>query len=219
VSRSPVLLLVVTVLAVAVVSPGDEALRVRSSAAATPCVEAAARVWSAERGREVSVETGDLRDEGDWDVLVGAGVELTRALEGRDAVIGSEVEIATIPWVLRLSGSSEVRSLSDVVGSGTEIVLLAGPAAYEARRALAEQGQPRVLETTDAARLRSAPVALVPLSLAGKGRQLTVDVPPIPVAAAVGVRSRLPADAADLVRFLGSERGQDAFAACEAPAQ
>jgi hypothetical protein len=182
-------------------------------------VEAATRAWSAESGRAVSVETGGLRDEGDWDVLVGAGVEVTRALEGRDAVIGSEVEIATIPWVLRLSGGAEVRSLSDVVGSGTEIVLPAGPASYEARRALAEQGQPRVLETTDAGRLRSAPVALVPVSLAGSGRQVAVDVPPIPVSAAVGKRSRQPVDAADLVRFLGSERGQDLFAACAASPQ
>ena len=216
--RSLALALVVSV-AAAAPAVSNDALRVRSSAVASPCVEAAARVWSAERGREVSVETGGLRDEGSWDVLVGAGVEVTRALEGRDAVIGSEVEIATIPWVLRLSGGAEVRSLSDVVGSGTEIVLPAGPASYEARRALAEKGQPRVLETTDAARLRSAPVALVPLSLAGSGRQVAVDVPPIPVSAAVGKRSRQPVDAADLVRFLGSERGQDVFAACAAPPQ
>jgi hypothetical protein len=218
VARSSTFFIVATLLAVAATA-ADEGLRVRSSAVATPCVEAAARSWSAERGREVSVETGSLRDEGDWDALVGAGVEITRALEGRDAVIGSEVEIATIPWVLRLSGGSEVRSLSDVVGSGAEIVLLAGPAAYEARRALAERGRSRVLETTDAARLRSAPVALVPLSLAGTGRQVAVDVPPIPVAAAVGIRSHLPVDAADFVRFLGSEKGQDVFSACAAPAQ
>jgi hypothetical protein len=104
------------------------------------------------------------------------------------------------------------------VGSGAEIVLPAGPASYEARRALAQEGQPRVVETSDAARLRSAAVALVPLSLAGQGRQVAVDVPPIPITAAVGVRSRRPLDAAAFVRYLGSERGQDVFAACAAPA-
>jgi hypothetical protein len=219
VARSPVLLFVTALLSAVVVTATDGALRVRSSPAATPCVEAAARAWSVESGREVSVETGALRDEGEWDVLVGSGVELTRALEGRDAVIGSEIDIATIPWVLRLSGGSDVRSLSDVVGSGTEIVLLAEPGAYEARRALAGQGQPRVLETTDEARLRSAPAALVPLSLAGSGHRIEVDVPPIPVTAAVGIRSRLPVDAGEFVRYLGSETGQDVFAACAAPDQ
>lgn len=211
--------LLVAILLAAPLPAADETLRVRSSAVTSPCVEAAGRVWRAEGGSEVSVETGGLRDRGAWDVLVGSGVEVTRALEGRDAVLDSEVPIATIPWVLRLSGGGEVRSLSDVVGSGAEIVLPAGPASYEARRALAEEGHPRVLETTDAARLRSAPVALVPLSLAGSGRHLAADVPPIPVTAAVGIRSRLPVDAAEFVRFLGSERGQRVFAACGAPAQ
>jgi len=60
----------------------DDSLRVRSSAVCAPCVEAAGRAWEARGGRPVSVETGGLRDRGAWDVLVGSGVELTRALEG-----------------------------------------------------------------------------------------------------------------------------------------
>lgn len=194
-------------------APADGSLRVLSSAVSAPCVEAAGRAWGV---RPLVVETGSLRDPGDWDVLVGSGVELTRALEGGDAVIDSDVGIADIPWVLRLPSGGDVQSLSEVVQSGVEIVVLAGPAAYEARRALARDGTATIRETTDAAQLRSAPVALVPLSLAGSGRQVEVDVPPVRVDAAVGVRALHSEDAAALVRYLGSQAGRQAFAACSA---
>jgi hypothetical protein len=193
--------------------PADGSLRVLSSAVSTPCVEAAGRAWGV---RPLSVETGSLRDPGDWDVLVGSGVELTRALEGGDAVIDSDVGIADIPWVLHLSSGGDVQSLSALVQSGVEITMLAGPAAYEARRALARDGTAAIRETTDVSQLRSAPVALVPLSLAGSGRQVEVDVPPIRVDAAVGVRARHSEDATALVRYLGSEAGRQAFATCSA---
>jgi hypothetical protein len=189
-------------------------LRVVSSAVSAPCVEAAGRAWQARGGAAPVVETGSLRDPGDWDVLVGSGVELTRALEGGDAVIDSDVGIAEIPWVLQLPSGGEVRALSDVVQSGVEIVMLAGPAAYEARRALARDGTATVRETTDLAQLRSAPVALVPLSLAGSGRKVEVDVPPVRVDAAVGIRSPHAEQATAFVRYLGSEAGRQAFAAC-----
>ena len=209
-------LIVAIVLALLVPADGvaaDGSLRVLSSALSAPCVEAAGRAWGA---RPLDVEIGSLRDPGDWDVLVGSGVELTRALEGGDAVIDSDVGIADIPWVLRLSSGGDVQSLSEVVQSGVEITMLAGPAAYEARRALARDGTVTVRETADAEQLRSAPVALVPLSLAGPGRQIEVDVPPIRVDAAVGVRARHSEDATALVSYLGSEAGRQAFAACSA---
>lgn len=210
----PIIALVFALLLPTAGFAADGSLRVRSSVVSAPCVEAAGRAWATDGGQAVAVETGGLRDAGDWDVLVGSGVELTRALEGGDAVIDSEVDIAHIPWVLQLSSGGDVRTLSDVVRSDTEIVMPAGPAGYEARRALAQEGTARVRETTDAARLRSAPVALVPVSLAGSGRQVEVDVPPIPVAAAVGVRARHGEDARAFVRYLGSETGQQVFATC-----
>jgi hypothetical protein len=194
----------------------DASLRVRASAEAAPCVRAASEAWPG--GVRVEVETGGLRDSGAWDVLVGSSVELTRALEGGDADASSDVEVAEIPWVLRAAAGEEVRSLGDLARPGVDTVILGGPAAYEVRRALAEKGVGRVVETTDPARLRSAPVALLPLSLAGPGGGTRVDVPPIRVGAAVGARARHAARAAAFVQFLGSERGQQAFAAC-APAQ
>jgi hypothetical protein len=214
--RAPAVAIVLALLLPAAGSPAEGSLRVRSSAVATPCVEAVGRAWEERGGRVADVETGALREAGDWDVLVGSGVELTRALEGGDAIIDSFVPVADIPWVLHLPSGGDVQSLSDVVGSGVEITMLAGPAAYEARRALASEGAVSIRETTDAASLRSAPVALVPLSLAGPGRQVEVDVPPIPVGAAVGIRARHSGDAAAFVRYLGSEAGQQVFAACSA---
>jgi len=199
------------------VSEGGEALKVRASTVAAPCTEAAGIAWQAESGRRVDVSRGGLREAGDWDVLVGASVELTRALEGRDAVSDSDVEIATIPWVLHLQAGATVRSLDDLARSGAEAVVLGGDAAYEARRALAEHEVGRVRESTDDRRLRSAAVALVPLSLAGPGERVSVDIPAIRVGAAVGIRANHTDEAAAFVRYLGSAAGQQAFSACAPP--
>jgi hypothetical protein len=215
-SRSLALLLAgASLLGLPSASAADDALRVRSASVSAPCVEAAGLAWA---GGSVSVETGSLRDGGDWDVLVGSSVETNRALEGGEAVIDSDIDVALIPWVLTLASGGEVRALADVVRSGAEIVLPAGPASYEARRALAEEGTARVIETDDRARLRAAPVALVPVSLAGAGRQIEVDVRPIRIVAAVGSRARSVRDAQAFVQFLGSRAGQDVFAACGAAA-
>jgi len=211
--------LVVLALVPAVVTGGDDPLMVRASSFAAPCVRAAGAAWQAESGREVDLSSGGLREAGEWDVLVGSSVELTRALEGRDAVSDSDVEIATIPWVLHLAAGGTVRSLDDLARSGAEAVILGGDAAYEARRALAEHNVGRVRESTDDRRLRSATVALVPLSLAGNGERVPVDVPPIRVGAAVGVRARHADAATAFVEYLGSETGQQAFATCSPPPQ
>jgi accessory colonization factor AcfC len=209
--------LLVLALVPAAVPGGEVALKVRASSVAAPCTEAAGIAWQAGTGRRVEVSSGSLRESGDWDVLVGASVELTRALEGRDAVSDSDVEIATIPWVLHVPTGGSVRSLDDLARSGVEAVVLGGDAAYEARRALAEHNVGRVRESTDVRRLRSAAVALVPLSLAGPGPRTSVDVPPVRVGAAVGARATRTDDATAFVRYLGSEAGQQVFATCAPP--
>jgi len=214
--RKPVLVLVACLCPVASVGAAADGLRVRVTPAAAPCVEAAAAAWPDAAGREVAVEVGALRDAGEWDVLVGASVELTRALEGQDAAPDSDVEVASIPWVLH-ADSGSVRTLDDLARSGVEATVLGGDVAYEARRALAEHKVGRFRETTNVSRLRSARVALVPLSLASAGSRQSVDVPPIRVGAAVGARTRHPLEASAFVRYLGSEPGQQAFAACAPP--
>jgi hypothetical protein len=162
------------------------------------------------------VETGDLTDAA-ADVLVGSGPEVTRVLEsglGRD---DSDVAIAEVPWVLVLSDAAPaVGSLEDAARAGLEVEVLAGPASYEARRALAAKSS-RVRESRDVAALRKAQVALVPLSLAGRGRRVAVDVPPLVAQAAVGATAAAPDAAQAFVAFLGSVDGRRAFAACGSP--
>jgi hypothetical protein len=193
----------------------EEPLRVRASAAVAPCVAAASQSWSG--GRRVALETASLRDPGPADVLVGPLVEMTRALEGGQAVVNSDVDIAEIPWVLSVAPGNplRVKSLTDAREKGLDLVVLGGPASYEARRALAGGATSRVREVSDRAALRAAPVALVPLSLAGGGERIAVsEVPPLRVSAAVGAHAAQPARAEEFVRYLGSEAGQRAFAAC-----
>ena len=193
----------------------EEPLRVRASAAVAPCVAAASQSFAG--GRRVALETTSLRDPGPADVLVGALVEMTRALEGGEAVVNSDVDIAEIPWVLSVASGNplRVKSLADARDKGVEVVVLGGPVSYEARRALAGGGTSRVRELSDRAALRAAAVALVPLSLAGGGERIAVsEVPPLRVSAAIGAHAAQPERALELVRYLGSEAGQRAFAAC-----
>ena len=198
------------------VRAADSPLVVRVSAAAAPCTQAAARAWEASRGAPVTLVVGALPGTEPADAFVGASVELTRVLEGGAGALDSEVNVASIPWVLAVATGSGagVRSLSDLGRAEEPVALLGGPAAYEARRALAETGGARVRETTEAAELRAAPVAIVPLSLAGPGERHTLDIRPLRVVAAVAERSERPEAARAFVRFLGSEAGQKAFSAC-----
>jgi hypothetical protein len=194
----------------------EPSLRVRVSPAAAPCVQAAARVWETSHGVSVVLEAGALPGTEPADAFVGASVELTRVLEGGAGVLDSEVSVASIPWVLAVAATTagRVRSLSDVGGANVEVVLLGGPAAYEARRALAESGGARVRETTVPDLLRGAAVAIVPLSLAGPGEHHPLDIRPLRVTAAVSAQAIRPETARAFVTFLGSEAGQKAFVGC-----
>jgi len=194
-------------------------LRVRSSEAAAPCVRSAAAAY----GKPVDVQAGPLRDDAATaDVLVAAsGVEMTRALESGRAVQGTEVDVARIPWVLSVPrGNPEgLAALKDLSRPGIEVVVLGGPAAYQARRALGAVAPGRLRETTDAEVLRYARVAVVPLSLAGAGERIAVDLPALEARAAVAEGTPRAGEAAAFVRFLGAEEGQRAFAGCAAPAR
>lgn len=190
----------------------EAALRVRASEATAPCVRAAAEAY---RPGPVDVcVKAACTDRAD--VLVSGAVEMTRFLEGGEAVDGSEVDVAGIPWVLSLLEESplKIEGLGDLERADVEVWTLAGPAAYEARRVLRNLKLERVRETSDVSALRAAPVALVPLSLASSGRRLAVDVPPIVARAAVAAGSGRPRAARDFVRFLASEAGQRAFCSC-----
>lgn len=189
------------------------ALRVRATEAMAPCVASAARVFTGGAGSRPTVETGDLGDAS-ADVLVGSAVEVTRALESGRARDDTDVEIARVPWVLVLGEAAPVvESLKAIAVAGLEVEVPAGPASYEARRALLAASAARVRES-DASALRKAGIALVPLSLAGPGRRIAVDVPALLAQAAVGARAASPDAARAFVAFLGGEDGRRAFADC-----
>jgi ABC-type molybdate transport system substrate-binding protein len=190
---------------------------VRASEAAAPCVEAAAAAYS----RPIALDVGALLDASPTDVYVASsGVEMTRAVESGRAVDGSEVDVARIPWVLSVPrGNPEgLTALQDLARPGLDAVMLSGPAAYQARKAVGAVAPVKLRETADARTLRSARVALVPLSLAGGGDRIPVDLPALEARAAVAKGTARAEEAAAFVRFLGSEEGQRAFAGCAPPA-
>jgi hypothetical protein len=193
-------------------------LSVRASQAVLPCATAAAREYSQAR---VTVTPGGFRDLAGADAFVGADVEVTRALESGAAVLESEVDIASVPWVLVVASGNPLglRGTADLRGAASEVWVLGGVAGSTARRSLAELPPDRVRDSEDPHALRAAPVALVPLSLAGSGERLATDVPPLVARAAVAERAPHAEAAQAFVRYLASEPGQRAFAACGAPRQ
>jgi ABC-type molybdate transport system substrate-binding protein len=109
-----------------------------------------------------------------------------------------------------------VRGIEDLARGDTDVWILGGLAASGARRALDRVSPERLKESEDAGQLRAAAPALVPLSLAGEGERLPVDVPALVARAAVVAASRHPEAAAAFVGFLAGEPGQRAFASCAA---
>lgn len=191
----------------------EGALSVRASSAVAPCVAAAAREF---RLSTASVAFGGFRDLADADVFVGADVEVTRALESGAAVIRSEADVASIPWVLVVQSGNPLalRGTGDLARTGLDVWVLGGLAASQARRALAQIPPERLRESEDVGALHSAAPALVPLSLAGAGEWLAVDVPALVARAVVATGSKHRDAAKAFVRFLASEPGQRAFAKC-----
>jgi hypothetical protein len=194
---------------VGAVSAAD--LSVRATEVVAPCVRAAAGAYQTSSGQAVSVEAGAVRHASGADVMVGADVEMTRALEGGDAVIGTEKPLSRIPWVIASAGLN-ITAVSHIA-RGAQVTIFGGPAAYEARRALSARSV-QLRETTDLAVLRKASVAVAPLSIAGPGDHTLADIPRIPVSAAVAEGARHPEAAAAFVSFLASPAGQAAFATC-----
>jgi hypothetical protein len=186
-------------------------LRLRASAGVAPCVRSAAAGFET-GGLSITIDEGDLGDLVDEQLLAGSGVEITRAIEAGLAVEGTDVDLARIPWVLRAPPSGPQR-LEDLAGRGGRIVLLGGAESYEARRALGGLPSGRVSETTDPETLRAAPLAVVPLSLAGKGPHQLLDISPILARAALTRHDT--GEGRRFLDYLTSEPGLKRFVACE----
>jgi hypothetical protein len=213
--KIPSLFLLLLCAGAPVVLAGDRVVRVRASEAVAPCIEAAVSKWQG-AGRRVSVERGPLGAAKDLDVYVGSAVEMTRAVESGAAREGSEVDLARIPWVLNVPAGNPDRlsGLADLERAGQDVAILAGPEAYEARRALkAALRAERIREVGDRKGLEASGVTLVPLSLA-RGQTVSVDVPPLIARAALAEGAPEGAAATAFLQFLGSAEGRAAFSTC-----
>jgi extracellular solute-binding protein len=191
-----------------------EPVQVRATRETAPCVRAA--LAASPRWREAArLEEAAPRDPGPADVLVASEIELTRALESGSAVANSDADLARIPWVFHGPGTRGLNVAAVASDPPVRVTLPAGPAAYEARRALSAS---RLVEVSDTRALRAATLALVPLSLAGEGPTVpAATVPPLIARTALATGARQPEAGRALVDYLASEAGQRAFAACGRP--
>ena len=193
--------------------PDRGKLRVRVTAAVGPCVQAAARAYEKAGGRAI-VETGDLREAGTADVLVGAAAEVTRALESGAAAPDSDAEVARVRWVLVVPTGNpyQVHRLADTARAGIEVWVAGGAAAHAARRAAQDAAPGQLREASDGSVPSGAAAALAPACLTVAGERLPTDVPDLVVEAAVSAAAKSPEAARGFVAFLASPAGRSAFA-------
>ena len=198
------------------------AVSVRTSPVLLPCAEAAARAFERQStAARVVVTAGEIWPSTSGDVVVGSAGAMTRVVESGQGDEKSQIDLPPVPWVLVLAagaspGPGEARSLADLDPSA-EVWVLGGVDGREAAHAV--QGRAHARVTVDLERLASAPIALVPASLADGRRRAPVDVPPLRPSAVVRRGALRPAAAAAFVAFLARHDGQEAFASCAAAAR
>jgi hypothetical protein len=200
-------------------APPPAEMSVKASPAVSPCVAAAARAFQ-QTGMRVSLRTGEVwgasSAEG-ADVVVAIEEELTRVIEGGAASPDLDVDVARIPWVLLATSREPAPDLRALERSPLRVLVLGGGVAREARKSLQHLPPDRIRAVgapDGPVRPEAGEVAVVPLSLAGPGEVRYLQIPPLLVRA-VGLRaSSRPDLARAFLKFLTSERGGAAFAAC-----
>jgi len=197
--------------------PASGPLVVKTSPVAQPCVLAAASAY----GPRVVVRTaeiGSVTSAADADVVVAAEEELTRVIEGGATLPDVEAELGAIPWVLVApAGQAAPGAIRSLARRGGIVRVPRGAIARHARASLEglEPGRVRGVRP-DAASLvpRTGELALLPLSLAGRGAVSATDIPPVEVIGVVARASARKDAARAFVDFLSAGRGQAAFLAC-----
>lgn len=197
--------------------PAPGALVVKASAVAQPCAAAAAAAFGAPGARVVTADIGAVDSAHGADVVVAAEEELTRVVEGGGSMPDLDEEVGAIPWVLVSPAGSPAPDVRGLARSSAAVRVPRGAIARHARASL-EGIPPERVRTVRADAAAAAPgpgeLALVPLSLAGRGSVGATSVPPVRVHA-VGVRgSARPDVARAFVAFLASGPGNTAFRAC-----
>ena len=194
------------------------ALVVKASPVARPCVAAAATAFGkAGAAVVITADIGSVDSARDADVVVAAQEELTRVVEGGATVADVEADLGKIPWVLVAPSGAAAPEVGALARSSAVVRVPRGVISRHARASL-EGVAPERVRGVRAEAAAIAPgageLALVPLSLAGKGAATATSVPPILVQAVV-VRASARGDAARaFVEYLASGPGNDAFRAC-----
>jgi hypothetical protein len=198
------LLLLVTI---APAAAGSSELHVRASVAIAPCVAPVVEAWNRKGGPRAALVVGLPTPVGNADIVIGDDPEMTRVLEGGTAATATAVELGAMPWVhVTPEGLG-------AAAAGAPVAVLGGDAGREAR-VLLGRSRSRVEVTTDAAELRRAATALVPVSLAGPGTRRLADVPPVQATAAEVVASRNGAAARRFLAFLRTAEARVALDRC-----
>jgi len=180
-------------------------LHVRASVAIAPCVAPVVEAYN-RTGRRAVLEVGAPTPIGNADVVIGDDGEMTRALEGGTASLATAVELGAMPWV-------HVAPEGLAASSQLPVVVLAGPAGRDARELLSKSRR-AIKVTGDGAELRTASVALVPLSLAGAGTRRPAEVPPLQATAAEVVASANKAAARRFLEFLRTSEARATIDRC-----
>jgi hypothetical protein len=195
-------------------------LRVRVSPAVGPCVLAVKPLYEATFKGKLTVEMAQLEPAASGtgaDAVVGAEGELTHLIEGGASHPDLDVEVATIPWVLVGPSADAAPDIHALDRPSVRVRVLGGTVGLEARRMLQQLPPENVRSLTAPAgpvQLAESELAVVPLSLAGKGRVSPLSLPPLLVRA-VGVRASANLEGArQFLAFLTRGPGNAAFRAC-----
>jgi hypothetical protein len=208
------------ILAAAGMTGSGGELRVKVSPAVGPCVVAVKPLYEATFKGKLTVEIARLEPAASAtgaDAVVGAEGELTRFIEGGASHPDLDVDVATIPWVLvgqRVDAAPDIHALDRPT---VRVRVLGGAVGLEARRMLQHLPPENVrslANPTGPVQLAESELAVVPLSLAGKGRVSPLSLPPLLVRA-VGVRASANLEGArQFLAFLTGGPGNAAFRAC-----
>jgi hypothetical protein len=198
-------MLALVLLAATTQASANATLHVRASVAIAPCMAPVIDAYN-RTGRRAVLDVGAPTPIGNADVLIGDDGEMTRPLEGGAASLATAVELGAMPWVhVAREGFSAL--------SHGPVAVLAGPAGRDARELLSKT-RGAFKDTADAAELRKAPAALVPLSLAGPGTRRLADIPPLQATAAEVVASANRAGARRFLDLLRTAESRAAIKQC-----
>ncbi len=192
-----------------------EALRVSVTPALSPCASRLVDAFTASGYPAVLLEVIDAPGITEADVLIADDSELTRLLEGGLVDERTAVDLGEVPWVmLTPTGDPAPPTLSSFGASTRAPIAILGGMAGRAARAALGLAPGRLLVSREPAHLREAEHALLPRTLAGRGRQVLAEgVAPLTAVAARVAGSPRDAEAEALLRFLRGGEARRIFEA------